>query len=71
MNTCKNCKYFILKKRNPHRGDCRNTKFEYVGLSWKDNTRTDTLHYWDCESYDADFDVGIDFGCIHFEERGE
>lgn len=73
MNRCKDCKYF---KRNTDKfwsnkyGVCECNKFIY-GSSCDENIvkNTDQLLYEDSEGYAAGFEVGQDFGCIHFKER--
>ena len=79
MNNCKNCKYFY---RNNNwswdkYGKCQSTKIlygesdnrGYVVNDYKKVTDTDMLIQIDGENYSADFEVGEDFGCIHFEEK--
>lgn len=71
MNTCKNCKYFKRNKdnyRSEKYGECSCDKFAYD--SWiSEKEETDKLFYWDYEDYSANFNVGENFGCIHFEEK--
>ena len=78
-NKCKNCKYFERHKEEYYcnkYGYCNCTKFVY-GTSFihidehyndYDKTKADELLYEDYEGYNADFEVGENFGCIHFEE---
>lgn len=80
-NKCKNCKYFERNKEeyccNKY-GNCNCTKFVY-GSSFIHNDsryndyneeKADELLYKDYEGYSAGFEVGENFGCIHFE-KGE
>lgn len=70
MNKCKNCKYFqrnTSSYENNNFGECSCDKFVYDSV-WKDS-ETDTLYYWDAEGYRADFEVGENFGCIHFKQK--
>jgi hypothetical protein len=68
---CKNCVSFETKEKNGKFGSCYNEKLAY-GEEVKDR-KDDMLIYYDYESYDAGFYVGINFGCIHWEgkERGQ
>jgi hypothetical protein len=67
MERCKNCKYWETSLLNSKgAGDCCNEKFVYTG---EKKTPKDGLGYWDNEGYDAGFETGEDFGCIHWEER--
>jgi hypothetical protein len=65
--TCKNCEYWHTYK-NEHTGKCRNDKFVYIGGFDDIETPIDGLGYSDCESYNASFETGEQFGCIHFKE---
>lgn len=82
MNKCKNCKYFKINTNNdikpyqvPYKnenyGSCSCEKFIYGYTNYKDtnNVPTDNFYYEDYESYCADFEVGKDFGCIHFKKE--
>ena len=73
MDRCKNCKYFKRNTDeyyNKNYGECNCIKFVYDGFgNDPDYNITDQLIYADYEGYMADFKVGQDFGCIHFEER--
>lgn len=68
---CKNCIYFkrhTSNYKNKHYGECSCNKFEYGSTYSKDEKETDKLFYSDHDDYDADFEVGEYFGCIHFKE---
>ena len=70
-NKCKNCKYFQRNTEpydNNNFGECSCDKFVYDSYI-NEKEETDKLFYWDYESYSADFNVGENFGCIHFEEK--
>lgn len=76
MNHCKTCKHFKLKTENSDIayhgegiGDCNSNKFVYVNDGVKQEK--DGLGYWDYESYKAGFEVGEDFGCIHWAKNGQ
>lgn len=69
---CKNCKYY--KSTEKPRGECSNKNYIYTeDLTWQEYDKAkkydDTLNYWDYESYMAGFNVGENFGCIHFKKR--
>jgi hypothetical protein len=57
----------------PGHGTCLCEKF--VDRSWGDDDlpppENDELSYSDSEGYDAMFQTGPMFGCVHFEQRGE
>ena len=64
---CKNCKYFkrYTDERYSNKyGKCDCDKFQY-DISKKEETETDKLYYMDYEWYNADIEVGEDFGCVH------
>jgi hypothetical protein len=76
---CKNCKHF---KR--HKDSCQSIKFghcvcskfvygsAYEQTKKEDNDFSDEaneLLYEDYEGYNADFEVGENFGCIHWEAK--
>lgn len=70
---CKNCKYYEKEELYNHYGNCNNEKFEY-NTYWSDTINVpefpkDKLLYEDYESYSASFNVGEEFGCIHFENK--
>lgn len=69
---CKDCKYYEKMKDSEVRGYCNCEKYLYEGFGngydYEEMKKfDDTLHYWDYESYSAGFNVGENFGCIHFE----
>jgi hypothetical protein len=75
---CKNCKYYKPFKINKNseyytnRGDCKCKKYLYDGWGIEKNKEyksLDTLRYWDYECYQAGFNVGENFGCIHFVKK--
>ena len=69
---CKNCEYFKYTNLDFHpkyQGDCSNPNFIYTGDG--EEVTINGLGYWDYESYDAGFNVGEEFGCIHFKEKEE
>lgn len=75
--TCQNCINWERIKRNPmtipqskmgvHAGLCSCPKFIYTGCG--DNMDDDGFGYEDMEGYDAEFQTGPGFGCIHFVSR--
>lgn len=78
--TCKDCKGWI--RHTVHRlgrpldrytsfGTCTSLKFVDVSNLDSDDKwpPKDGVAYSDNESYEAWFETGEDFGCIHFEER--
>lgn len=80
---CKNCEYFYdrgdgdataFAPYHKYYGKCSCPKFRYRGFldENEENGEKDGLVYNDHEGYDADFDVGIEFGCKHFKpKKGE
>lgn len=84
MKLCKNCKYFKRntgEHDNNNYGRCLSNKLLYAETTedgvknWdkeKDERHilkdTDLLLFMDAEDYDADVEVGQDYGCIHYEE---
>ena len=68
---CKNCKHFGYLENivNSNYGECNCNKFEYGGAS--EMEETDKLFYSDYEGYDANFMVGENFGCIHWEKKDD
>lgn len=68
---CKNCKYYNadnLYEKIKSYGECDCPKFIY-DYDFDKHEEKDILSYWDCESYNAGFEVGEEFGCIHFERK--
>ena len=69
---CKNCKYYEIKTMEKEFGKCYCSKFlNNNDLPWEYERDKDTLLYWDFECYSCGFDVGEEFGCIHFENKQE
>lgn len=66
MGNCKNCIYFDVSDKKHKFGKCNSLKFIYEGSN---KSSDDCLIYWDAESYKAYFEVGRNFGCIHFEKQ--
>jgi len=77
---CKNCKFYTPPKDNFDKergfGECDNDKFIYEGFEMSEDAYplNDKLAYWDIESYSAGgysagFNVGENFGCIHFVKK--
>ena len=79
LERCKNCKYFKRNTEKYHSnkyGECTCNKFEYGSTYIYDSedekrveTETDKLFYEDYENYNADFEVGENFGCVHFRRK--
>ena len=75
---CKDCNFWEANKRtNDHKwipegrellGECSSKKFIY-GAEGERPFPDDSLVYDDFESYDAGFETGRNFGCIHFKAR--
>lgn len=71
---CENCRYYHSRenKDEPYVGTCNCKKFTYLkgyeGWGERDVfTLKDGLGYWDADRYKAGFEVGINFGCIHWK----
>ncbi len=72
MERCKNCKYFqryTNENFNNKYGKCNCDKFIYGDASDDKNNSNDKLFYMDYEWYEADIEVGENFGCIHFKKE--
>ena len=74
MDKCKDCKYFkpyekyySFEEYKKDFGECKCKKFQYTEVIDQEEITDDMLLYWDYESYSAGFEVGKNFGCIHFE----
>lgn len=70
MNTCKDCKFWTSpssQKWLVNRGDCSNPKF--LNANENPKAQSDSLYYWDYEGYSCGFNVGPDFGCIHWAAK--
>ena len=68
---CKNCKYFKRHEDSAYSskfGNCICSKFIY-GSAYENTKKADELFYEDYESYMAFFEVGENFGCIHWKEN--
>ncbi len=70
---CKTCKYWVrftkkfdVEYHGEHVGKCISNAFVYTGQG--DKISIDEFGYWDTESYHADFETGISFGCVHWEK---
>lgn len=65
--TCENFRRyteeFDIGYHGKHAGKCNSNKFVYDEGS---QPPLDGLRYWDYEGYSAGFDVGDQFGCIHW-----
>lgn len=80
MNTCRTCKFYSTTPEvtinffdgttatEKPEGECSCPKFRYV-YSAAAQLADDELGYWDFEGYAAGFNVGPDFGCIHWEAK--
>lgn len=73
--TCKNCKYWQEDKgfMESHKtlssfGTCQCPKFKYDPPNYNDLAE-DEFVYCDMEHYEAYFETGAEFGCIHFEQK--
>lgn len=73
---CKECKYFernTEKWKNNKYGECNCDKFLYnecLNEEEKERVKNnDMLLYTDYEGYLATFEVGENFGCIHFKSK--
>ena len=74
LNRCGACKNFErytseydVRNRGGHAGTCKSNKFVEIELDMISmESPADILRYWDYEGYSAGFDVGDQFGCIHW-----
>ena len=67
---CKNCGYFeesLDYKAKDDRHNCNCPNFVYTGNNDNGYPLGNKLGYWDYESFSAGFEVGSNFGCIHFK----
>lgn len=85
MNRCKTCKFFkryTEKYDNNNYGRCGSNKLLYAettkdGVEYWNNgimktlKDTDLLLFMDAEGYQAEIEVGQDFGCIHYQKEKE
>ena len=68
---CKNCKYFSQPGLDDIQGSCNCPKFIYSGEWGTKEDQDDALYYCDYEGYSASFNVGINFGCVHYERKNK
>ena len=78
---CKNCVFFSPESESdsitdvPGFGHCSNSKFQYIYIDGHrptmDLAGVDSLLYWDTERHWANFTVGKNFGCVHFNDELE
>lgn len=73
---CKDCAYYEENKgayNRKHYGQCSNEKFIYDAYcdekEEKRISKNNCLLYVDHDAYSASFEVGENFGCIHFKRR--
>ena len=69
---CSTCKYWSGKRdlftlELTGKGTCSCPKFVYN--PYGDEMKDDELHYSDYEGYNATFETGKNFGCIHHSVR--
>lgn len=76
-NVCKNCKYYTGYKYTPFKertkGTCDCDKFvDANNKNYCEDPLNDRLEYWedDDRGCGVSFNVGENFGCIHFETKG-
>ena len=69
--TCKDCKYWSKRHVTDINGGCSNDKFVYNDgmVSLQMQEFNDCLVYGDTEMYNAWFQTGPNFGCVHFEDK--
>jgi hypothetical protein len=71
MNTCKDCKFWVLKKdfegTTLPLNSCLSEKIKL--LEYGMTLGYDELGYSDFKKHGAYFITGMDFGCIHFINR--
>lgn len=75
-NTCKNCKHFVPPNKDdeykPFHGLCHSGKLLDGPFDKSDpnsNPRSDTAVGGGYDGYGDYIEVGVDFGCIHFERK--
>ena len=73
LETCEFCRHWEKARNyctsNTNYGRCDSVKFfyvDYIDEPYKE--QTDMLVYSDYEGHSAGFEVGKDFGCIHWEK---
>lgn len=75
LKICKNCRYWTrympesYEVYREHFGTCHHERFLYGGVVGYHPDNSNSLYYWDFESYAAGFATGEDFGCVHWEKR--
>lgn len=71
MNQCKTCRYWTRHQSDEYTehderfGNCSCEAFRYDASIRKHGNNDDTLLYMDYEGWEAKFEVGQHFGCIH------
>lgn len=67
---CENCLHWgeISDTESPMR-PCYCPAFFYDDAERKKAHAADGLHYWDYESYNAGFETGPHFGCVHWVRK--
>lgn len=68
MNRCKTCKYFTPS--GLYVGECS----KIIDISdnfyeYKEEDKSNNVYIRDYEGYQATSEVGINYGCVHHEER--
>ena len=77
MVTCKECKFWDVDYENISRyqadfyKDCLLEGDKFLYNPTIDESKPDTLMYYDPDEYHACFRTGPDFGCIHGKKRDE
>ena len=75
MGRCKNCRHYFehFNTERDNYGACMSSKFIYDNdLDLDDELEIvddDCLLYGDSEQYSAYFEVGENFGCVHFKRK--
>lgn len=65
---CKNCAFFKYDRNTENKHECLNPHFKYTGDFYTE-PNSDDLSYSDYEGYSASFNVGENFGCIHWKQK--
>lgn len=66
---CKNCAFFRYDHFTKNEHECSNPHFKYTGDFNTEEPDSDDLSYSDYEGYSASFNVGKNFGCIHWKQK--
>jgi hypothetical protein len=66
VGKCKYCRFWVRDSDGPV-GDCSNPKFVDAS-DYQTETPIDGLSLWGDDG--ASFSTGAEFGCVHFEEKG-